>query len=80
MRILPFERDQVHGAVFRQECAWVKAMAGRTDEALAEIALYLEHGYAFTRWNLALDPRWDFLRDNPRFRELFTPKGTAAVR
>lgn len=79
VRILPFERDQVHGAVFRQECAWVKAMAGRTDEALAEIALYLDHGYAFTRWQLALDPRWDFLRDNPRFRELSAPKGTATA-
>jgi TolB-like protein/Tfp pilus assembly protein PilF len=79
MRILPFKRDHVHGAVFRQECAWVKAMAGRTDEALAEIALFLDHGYGFTRWQLALDPRWDFLRDNPRFRELSTPHGTKDV-
>jgi len=26
-----------------------------------------------SRWMLALDPRWDFLRDNPRFRALATP-------
>jgi len=26
-----------------------------------------------TRWELALDPRWDFLRRDPRFRALATP-------
>ena len=78
IRILPFERDRVHGAAFRQDCAWVKAKAGKVDEALAEIELFLDQGYDFTRWQLALDPRWDFLRDNPRFRELATPDLTAA--
>jgi TolB-like protein len=72
-RILPIEKDKVHGPQIGQECAWVEAMAGKTDEALANIADFLEHGYSFSRWSLALDPRWDFLRDNPRFRELATP-------
>jgi serine/threonine protein kinase/tetratricopeptide (TPR) repeat protein len=80
IRILSFERDRVHGAAFRQECAWVKAKAGEIEEALAEIELFLDQGYDFTRWQLALDPRWDFLRGDPRFRELSTPKPAEAAK
>ncbi len=76
--ILPFDKDKVHGALFRQECAWVTARSGEIDQALDEIEWFLEHGWGFSRWELALSPRWDFLRDNPRFRELATPSGNEA--
>ncbi len=68
----------MHGALFRQECAWVTARSGEIDQALDEIEWFLEHGWGFSRWELALSPRWDFLRDNPRFRELATPSGNEA--
>ena len=73
LRILPWEKDKVHGATFRQECAWVQAKAGRVDDALDTIDASLHHSWRLSRWFLALDPRWDFLRGNPRFRELSTP-------
>lgn len=69
MEIMPVERDQVHGFEIAESCAWVKAQAGRVDEALD----YLERsdrGYNLGPHALALMPQWDFLRGNARFQAL----------
>jgi hypothetical protein len=53
----------------------VLALVGDSDLALAEIERLLEVPNGFTRWELALDPRWDFFRGDARFRALATPRG-----
>jgi len=71
--ILPESRDKVHGVGGSVECVWVLAMVGDVDSALVEIERLLRTPNGLTRWELALDPRWDFLRRDPRFRALATP-------
>jgi TolB-like protein/Flp pilus assembly protein TadD len=54
--------------------ALVLGMTGKRDEALLEIERLLEHPTGFTRWELYLDPRWDFFRDDERFNALARPE------
>jgi eukaryotic-like serine/threonine-protein kinase len=72
--ILPESRDKVHGVSNSATCAQVLALVGDSDLALAEIERLLEVPNGFTRWELALDPRWDFFRGDARFRALATPR------
>jgi serine/threonine-protein kinase len=71
--ILPESRDKVHGVETSRECARVLGLIGDTDGALAELERLLRIPYGYTRWELALDPRWDFFRRDARFRALATP-------
>jgi serine/threonine-protein kinase len=71
--ILPESTDKVHGVETSVICAQVLALVGDADGALAEIERLLQVPYGFTRWELALDPRWDFFRGDARFRALATP-------
>jgi len=69
MDIMPIERDKVHGFEIAESCAWVKAQAGRVDEALDD----LERSrpvYNMGPRSLSLMPEWDFLRGNARFQAL----------
>lgn len=54
--------------------ALVHTALGEKDEAL----VWLEKGYedrAFQMQSLKLDPRWDSLRDDPRFKKLVREVG-----
>lgn len=54
--------------------AWhAMAMAGERDEALENIRQLIDMPSKFSRWQLYLDPRWDFFRDDERFNELIRP-------
>ncbi len=53
--------------------ALVLGMTGKREEALVEIERLLKHPTGFTRWELYLDPRWDFFRDDERFNDLIRP-------
>jgi TolB-like protein/Tfp pilus assembly protein PilF len=53
----------------------VIALAGDLDRALEEITWAVDApGTYLSRWTLALDPRWDFMRDDERFNALATPE------
>ena len=71
--ILPESRDKVHGVETSKLCAMALGLVGDADSALADIERLLRVPYGFTRWELALDPRWDFFRGDARFRALATP-------
>ncbi len=73
MSIIPEDSDPMFGTDTTEDNAQILAMAGRHDEALAEIKRLLEHPTGFNRWILYLDPRWDFFRDDERFNELIRP-------
>jgi len=79
MAITPEDSDIMFRSEATKMNAQVLAMAGRREEALAEIERLLQHPTPFNRWMLYLDPRWDFFRDDERFNELIQPldlKGT----
>jgi tetratricopeptide (TPR) repeat protein len=72
---LPLEKDWMFGqSMYRNGC-WILAMAGQRDRALECIAEHLDQPVGYTRWELYLDPAWDFFRDDPRFVELSLPDG-----
>ena len=73
--MLPESKDIMFGSFASQTRAQVLGLAGKRDEALAEIERLLNNPYRFNRWSLYLDPRWDFFRDDERFNELIRPEG-----
>ena len=65
--------DQIDGAYIAGFHAQILGMTGHRDEALAEIERLLETPAGLVRWNMYLDPAWDFFRDDERFNELIKP-------
>ena len=63
------------GSFASQTRAQVLGMAGKREEALAEIERLLNSPYRLNRWWLYLDPRWDYFRDDERFNDLIRPEG-----
>ena len=72
---LPLEMDHVFGTNIQRRLDWVLARTGQRDEALERIAADLDGPEGWTRWELYLDPAWDFFRDDPRFNDLVLPDG-----
>jgi tetratricopeptide (TPR) repeat protein len=76
--LLPLEDDHVFGANIHRRMTWLLAFLGQRDAALKRIAAKLDQPEGFNRWQLHLDPRWDFFRDDPRFNDLARPEGIEA--
>jgi TolB-like protein/Tfp pilus assembly protein PilF len=68
--ILPYDKDRVHGMWVPTYCAFARARLGDVDFALAELERVIDLPSGYSRRSLALDPRWDFMRGNPRFDAL----------
>ena len=73
LNLVPESRDSLKGASLSYSRAYVLAMANRRDEALAEINRLLNTPGGMERWELYLNPQWDFFRDDERFNELIKP-------
>jgi len=73
MAILPREKDHLFGTAIARDHTGLLARAGKRDEALARLAVDIDKVEGFTRWELYLDPSWDFFRDDERFNELARP-------
>jgi len=73
LETLPPEKDHLFGSAIHRAQTLVIGMAGRHDEAIDRIAADLDATEGFTRWELQLDPQWDFLRGNQRFDALVAP-------
>ena len=71
--LIPESRDSLNGAQLSSTHAWIMAMAGQRDEALAEIERLLDTPAGLNHWILYLHPDWDFFRDDERFNELIRP-------
>ena len=74
----PPEKDALLGSGILAPRAMIKGLAGNQEAAIEdlEIALQSTHAFPLTAWDLYSDPKWDFMRDNPRFVELATPPVT----
>ncbi len=52
---------------------WILAYNGEIDEALSLLEKHLNKKVGVNRWDLYLNPRWDFFRTDERFNELIKP-------
>ena len=73
VEMLPREKDHMFGAIIENNHTLILAMAGKRDEALKRLADSIDNAMGPTRWQLYLDPAWDFFRDDERFNELARP-------
>ena len=72
-QLMPESEDKINGVYFSNIHAQVLGMAGRREESLAEIERLINAAIAAPRWDLYLNPDWDFFRDDERFNALARP-------
>lgn len=72
----PYEDDALVAASPVYDRALVRGLSGDTDGAVEDLSVALKMPTAgpITAWNLHYDPKWDFMRDDPRFVELASPE------
>jgi TolB-like protein/Tfp pilus assembly protein PilF len=70
VRLMPPEREAWRGTWRVSELARIYAMTGRDEEAIDRLEYLLSVPSDESVWTLRLDPSWDPLRGNPRFKEL----------
>jgi TolB-like protein/tetratricopeptide (TPR) repeat protein len=80
LALYPESRDSLNGVHISNTHAWIMAKAGLRDEALAEIKRLLYTPAGMDRWDLYLNPLWDFFRDDERFNELIKPRNLEEAR
>jgi serine/threonine-protein kinase len=75
--VLPVSRDVVRGGSYLAQLAMAEAQVGEKESALSHIEqlLAIPVGHVLSVASLRLDPRWDPLRDDPRFTALLEKYG-----
>jgi len=68
--MMPIEKDMYIGPQLVHDLALIYTRLGERDEALDQIDLLLSIPSKFSVTILEIDPRWDGLRDHPRYREI----------
>jgi tetratricopeptide (TPR) repeat protein len=73
--LLPSAKDAVEGPRYEENLAFVEVLFGDKDRAIPRLQRLLEipYRYSLTPALLRLDPRWDPIRDDPRFQKLVAP-------
>jgi len=72
-RIQSRESDSFSGVIPLQYLCAVLALSGERDRAVELLAEIVGVPGGLTRWEMYLDPRWDFFRDDERFNDLVRP-------
>jgi TolB-like protein/Flp pilus assembly protein TadD len=70
LRLYPVAQDALGGTEVLEDVAAVQAAAGRQEDAIDGIAHLLKVPCSLSVPQLRVDPRWDPLRSNPRFKKL----------
>jgi len=73
LETLPVEKDHLFGSIITRNHTLILAMAGQREEALERLAVNIDAPEGYARWELYLDPAWDFFRDDEQFNELIKP-------
>src|SRR5262249_14590004 len=74
-----YREDALSGPVLREQRARILAQLGDARGALDEIERLLAKPADFSVQMLRLDPRWDPIRNDPRFKALLTKYGSEAA-
>jgi len=72
--ILSLDGDKLDGSWQLRYLCEILALAGERDRALEIMSKMIGKPAGFVRWELYLDPRWDFFRDDDRFNDLIRPR------
>ena len=70
-----YREDAFDGPLLAEDRARILAQAGDADAALDEIERLLAGPSSLSVYTLRLDPRWDPIRDHPRFKALLAKYG-----
>ena len=70
VELLPVTKDSITGAILVKYLAAIYCWTGENDLALEQLALAARIPSDVSYGQLALDPIWDSLRDDPRFQEI----------
>ena len=70
VELMPVSKDAMDGPDRVLDLAMIYAMVGEQEAALDQIEYVLSIPASFSVQLLRLDPRWDPLRDHPRFQAL----------
>jgi tetratricopeptide (TPR) repeat protein len=70
IELMPIEKDLYIGGQFIHDMALIYAMLGEAEEALEQLDRLLSIPAKFSVMMLKKDPRWDSLRDHPRYQDL----------
>jgi tetratricopeptide (TPR) repeat protein len=80
METMPVENDRLFGSNMERNHTLILAMAGQRDEALERLARNIDGIEGYSRWELHLNPVWDFFRDDERFNDLVRPLNLEEVK
>ena len=70
IEIMPVEKDAYIGPQYVVDLAVIYTRLGELDKALDQLDLMLSIPSKFSVAKLRIDPRWDALRDHPRYQEI----------
>ncbi|UCG74864.1 MAG: protein kinase [Gemmatimonadota bacterium] len=78
VRMRPVEEDLVAGQLELRHKAIIYTEIGQTDTAIDQLKTLLSLPGFLTSSRLKIDPRWDSLRDHPRFQALLKSEGASS--
>jgi TolB-like protein/Flp pilus assembly protein TadD len=70
VELIPVSKDALSGPAMLWQLAGVYAWVGEHDAAIDQVEYLLSIPFDMSIWDLRLHPRWDPLRDHPRFQAL----------
>jgi tetratricopeptide (TPR) repeat protein len=70
VELFPLSRDAFILRARIEDCALICTMVGDFDEALDRIEELISKPTGFSVNNLEIDPRWDPLRNHPRYQDI----------
>jgi serine/threonine protein kinase/tetratricopeptide (TPR) repeat protein len=70
--LFPISMDAMDGPIYIHNLAWIYTIVGEYEKAISQLdyLLSIPAGMDLSRAMLKIDPKWDRLRDNPKFQEL----------
>jgi hypothetical protein len=78
MELLPESRDAFDGPMWTKMMAEIYANLGRADDAVALLDHLLTIPSSLSVRMLQVDPSWDAVREDPRFKALLAKHGAAS--
>jgi serine/threonine-protein kinase len=75
VEIMPLSEQPFFGLVHVEDLAWIYTLVGNREAALDQLEILLSRPSHISVPLLRLDPRWDALREHPRFRQLLAEYG-----